>query len=327
MSLIAITRVGICASDEGSLVSKSLLLSRFNISVFFRKCTVAWLINQNSSKQQESLFPEIKQSHVSNLTNTFKGMAIVCAADDLELSFSGETGQIEIFDNFVSTDPQQFIHNQMEFSNGKNSLNTAHFPTFEKSLSSELGSSYHSSHFGMEDYSPNSVSSANSQTVRFPYDHSQHNRNQPERSFVNINNNALPEFGFDFMANHQSHYDMMATGVDMSTQFTDFKHGSFNDALSCGSSIDSFESPLDEMFFPVPPFRSNVNSSGVTASSNPRKRKIESPIAPDFGFPSPGAVFKKTSPPYEAQKRIKSEVFQPFPSRSASTARAHEITP
>lgn len=312
MLFIAITKVGLHARDEGSFLNKALLLQKFSFSGFFQKCKLGAI---HSPQNNKNLFPKINHCDVANLTNTMRGMAIVCAADDLELSLGGENGQIEIFDNFVPTNPSKFYHDQMQLGVGKNALNSAHFPNFDKRVNSDLDLSYHSSHFGMEDYSPTLLSSGHSQIMRFPFEHPQLNRHSPERNFPQVHGNDFPEFGMDFMAAHQSHFDIMASGVQLETHFTDFKRGSFNDALSCGSSIDTFDSPLDEMFMSRHSSLPNGNLSHEPAPSF-RKRKPESQLEPEF--PGSTEIFFKTEPiSYEGQKKIKRESVGQFePPRS-----------
>ncbi|KAJ8145655.1 hypothetical protein OY671_001275 [Metschnikowia pulcherrima] len=297
MSSLAITRIGLEARDEGWLVSKSLLLYKFKLPKFLEM----FISFRLEGKQTESkkLFPSIRASQILNFTNTIRGMAIVCAADDLELSYNGDNGQIEIFDNFVPANAPQSYHDQMQYGGIKASLNTAPFPSFDKSFSPDLGSSYHSSHFGIEEYSPMSLSSGHSQTLRFPFD--QFNLNRPPHSKpIQHNNEPVPDFGMGFMGSHQSHFDIMSSGVQLETQFTDFKSGTYNNGMGYGSSIESFDSPLDEMFIT----RSAAFSNESIETSAARKRKSHFNGILEF---APTDSSKIESGAYEGQKRVKRE--------------------
>ncbi|KAM9917325.1 hypothetical protein OXX80_013308, partial [Metschnikowia pulcherrima] len=92
----------------------------------------------------------------------------------------------------------------------------------------------------------------------------------------------------------------MSSGVQLETQFTDFKSGTYNNGMGYGSSIESFDSPLDEMFIT----RSAAFSNESIETSAARKRKSHFNEILEF---APTDSSKIESGAYEGQKRVKRE--------------------
>lgn len=274
--------------DNGCF-NKRLLLATFSVSRYFSRFVL------RPQKPAPALFPGLSSCANINLANTSRGRACACAADDFELSLSGENGQIEIFDNYVPE--QRMAQSNIPFYGEKERLTQfrGRFDTYD------MGYSVHDSSSAVDDLSPGSYSS--NQSLVFNYILPPRAQ-KPVTNFHAQDLYAHRDNSFD----SQEHaFAMPAVGFDGNPFFSDFGPACHKSA-SFSSSIESFDSPLDDMFF--------SRSAKVADMPVSRKRRQDSH---ELQFDS--ALFQAQKQ-QKVNKKLKTEPFLQFERESFVEAAA-----
>lgn len=265
------------------LVDPNLLQAKFSVAAYFnvfvlkrRQGHRRGPENAASIPRSCALFPDLADLEIVALNNTIRGLAMVCAADDLELGLAGGHDEFEFYDNFEV--PRNRNNNNSYAVNG--AYNDA--PGMYGSV--ELASSYpdyaSSVLSGFYLATPNqkgghmvamkeqlldagmAAAKPYGQFVQiltqptqckgsdfhdhfggFNVHNSQQHQQNNQTANNNNNNNNSPNFGFDlYGANSSQPY------------FNDFRSGSLisDNSSFYGSSLESYASPLDEMFVKKP---------------------------------------------------------------------------
>lgn len=265
----------------GALVDPFLLTRLFSYSGFLLMITGplrrAKLLQTVDAFAPHLLFPELDTLAIMAINNHSLALGpVVCAADDLELSLTGGPDQIEFYDSYYSASsaPQRdrLLANPTGLGLGgvmdslhnsdaavSNSFAVPDFQDFSSTGSLSLQqplsvlSSFHYEH--PADGFPSGVKQ------QLPYVQIQ---SQP----------LIPNYFPEEVA--QSHFALNMFGNESHPYFNDFKHSmDGSDSISAyGSSIDSYASPLDEMFFKKPSeVRPSVAEPTRTEEVS-RKRKL-----------------------------------------------------
>lgn len=284
------------------LINTRLLLSKFSVAAYL--CKYVFKIHKNDA----SLFPALHTAEIFSISNTLRGTAKVCAADDLDLSLAGGNDQIEFFDNYFSASPEprreRFVSNPQGFQESLElapfNYDVPSFPDFSPSTSLVSSqpphllvlSSFYDAPMGAFDIP-----------------------GKPQMQYLQILSQSLPIF------DKQPQLNLYPT---VPPYFNDFKHPQQDSLSVYGSSSDSYVSPLDEMFFKNPAGvarPSIVESDFSEAAEVPavpvlaRKRKPTSPLTNETMFFSE-MMFKERVPDMELpcdlkmSKKIKVDVKQ-----------------
>lgn len=233
------------------LVDKDILRSKFSFAAFVaryvlkRSFVAASKIHQPETR---SLFPKLEDAEIINLNNTIRGTAKVCAADDLELSFTGGYDDIDFLDASYPLNPRidQFDERPHFSPHG-------HMPMLPASNWDEQSKL---DHLAYSQYAPPSVIS--SQTLSYlsslPLESGSnmlHNSaSKAPAPLVQIQSQPLPQSYFqqEELAT-QSHFALNMIGLNTHFAFNDFGYSHHLDSLPLyTSSSESNASPLDEMF-------------------------------------------------------------------------------
>lgn len=234
-----------------TLFDKNILRSKFSFAAFVSK----YVFKRALSPAREipevptrSLFPKLEDAEIINLNNTIRGTAKVCAADDLELSFTGGYDDIDFLDASYPLNPRI---DQFEERSHLNHSHMTMLPTSQWDEQSKLERSSYSQ------YGPPSVISSNALSFlsSVPFESAStilHNSvSKAHAPLVQIQSQPLPQSYFqqEELAN-QSHFALNMIGLNTHFAFNDF--GYSNSQLESlplySSSSDSNASPLDEMF-------------------------------------------------------------------------------
>lgn len=292
--------IGLNLSDPArvieAMVDPLLLTRKFSYSTFI-KHIFRFLhsrkenINRSSFASEKcALFPDLSYKDVWTITNTFCG-PVACAADDLELSLAGGPDQIEFFDNYFNGSQQRDryhggydhfdAHGDMDSHAGPNgNFDMPAFPDVSPTGSLSLQQPLSLSllmHFEQADHFHPAVKQ------QLPY--------------VQIQSQPLPHHNFYPELEVQSHFALNMIGVQLYPYFNDFKHSANgSDGVSMyGSSLESYASPLDEMFFKKP---AEVRGS-ITEMKEPASRKRKHKGSPLTGTQFFNDVFYEERQAYE----------------------------
>lgn len=249
---------GQAAHDPTWAINVSLLHMKFSVSKFIFNSLWALV----SKKTQ--FFPAIDTSNIHSLKNTRRGVAVSCAADDLVLSLSGETGQIEIFDSYnaPAAHGQAAQHDFYPYKPMAHDIASSFDMLMPFQGFPDKAGYYPAS---MPPHQPHLSRNAlaNQQAVA-PKNYTQQ---KPQVSHTPYS-----------QASPHSHFEMNAYGIPNDRFFTDFRRSFASDSVSHDSSIESYDSPLDDLFV-----NRSFNNGAETAI--PRKRKGFSPSPTSDNMP------------------------------------------
>lgn len=275
----------------------NLLQKQFSVREYLHKYVLRFrgLTATTSEVTAKVLFPLICQLEIFALNNTTAGMAKVCAADDLEFPFFGENPQVELLDD-LSSQFQNPYHDQIGMYSAEreyqNTYGGVHLGGFDLNHATNTSMNYHHP-AGMDEYSLSVLySSHESLSLSSSMQHPMMARDLSSKQqypFVQIQNHLSykrlydpyplePFYAVNAQQMHSSHNSAQtsATGVNIMNHqnFSGSKQSAVSDSFSCGSSVESFDSPLDEIFVKT----SYGEGSGVDLTENrSNKRKTNSP--------------------------------------------------
>lgn len=227
---------------------RDLLHSKFSFAEFVSRYVFRRSVPQARQVTQAPsclLFPKLEDAEIINLNNSIRGMAKVCAADDLELSLNGG------YDEFDFLDASYPLNSSIDQFEDRPHLNRGimtMLPASEWDERVKLERSSHST-FGY-----NSTSNTLSLSSSLPLEAAGVSHNsitKVQAPFVQIQSQPLPQpyIHPEELAN-QSHFALNMIGLNSHLAFNDF--GYSNSQLASlplySSSSDSNGSPLDEMF-------------------------------------------------------------------------------
>lgn len=283
------------ARTSEALVDPYLLSGRFSYSGFLKYifCCLGSVAKSLVSKncQPCSLFPDLAHLTILAINNSLHTGPVVCAADDLELSLTGGPGQIEFFDNYFSASSASLRDRFNSNPEGFSGPFDTHAPVV-----SANGSAGNFDMPAFQDFSPTaslSLQQPLSLLSSFHYEHPSDSSYgvKQQLPFVQIHSqpilqNYSPENGA------QAHFALNMIDPQQHPYFNDFKHSvnGPDGASMYGSSLDTYASPLDEMFFKKPSaeMRPSIVESTITMEDDPgsrkRKRKGSSSLSSEHHF-------------------------------------------
>lgn len=267
-------------------IDTKLLLKTFSVRNYLNQYVFHRKPIQMSTSDVQELFPLICKSEIFALNNTIRGMAKVCAADDLEFPFFGDNAQMEYLDDRTSNQFQNPYHDQIGFFTNEREYQPGHssgyMESYDHSHAPGLYSGYngfnHSS--AIEEHSLSNLYSSNdSQSLMGVMQHPVMGREfgvKQQLPFVQIQSQAFPKMLFDEYSAEHYYGTHNTIEPPQHAFFADTKHVSISDSFSCGSSVESFDSPLDEIF--VKTSYGNSTQPNMASDLVARKRKlVESP--------------------------------------------------
>lgn len=283
-------------------IDTQILLKTFSVRSYLNQYIFHRKPLQMTTSDVQELFPLICKSEILALNNTVRGMAKVCAADDLEFPFFGENAQMDYLDDRSSTQFQNPYHDQIGFftNDFQSTHNNAYMDTHDHSSHAPGFYNGYSYSSAIEEQSLSNLYSSNdSQSLMGALQHPVMGREsniKQQLPYVQIQTQAFPKMLYDeysvehyFGTNNNTNnntsnvnnLDRVNTTAQSSQQafFTDMKHVSISDSFSCGSSVESFDSPLDEIFVKTSYGNSSVQPS-MGSDMLARKRKLVE--SPDF---------------------------------------------
>lgn len=247
-------------------VNPRLLMLRFSVQHFLQMVAAALA-------PAPPLFPALHAASVVPLTNTRRGAAKVCAADDLELSLIGGVDQIEFFEGYApagAREPQGLDRYYLGSDAYSVSVDEA-----------DAGASMRSLFEGLDDFSSLWL------LAHLAYPPAPVQRPVPfydgaklQLPFVHIQSQALPLA--HAAPGHQLHFAMNAFGLPAHPFFTDFRQARGDAGSVYGSSADLFDSPLDEMFFKKP--LAVPDTLRYPEHARKRKHKPSTPLSSDSAY-------------------------------------------
>lgn len=265
-------------------IDPTLLLGTFSVSDYLDRYVFHRRGLQTTTSKLHELFPLIRLSENFALNNTCRGMAKVCAADDLEFPFFGENSQVDLLENhsanqFQNSYRDEFgLYGEREYSNGPDVFMGGFEPTYGGSYSANNISSS-----TFEECSPSNLySSTELQSLMGTIQHSSMARDVYSKQhlpFLQIQSLVFPKMLRVDDFSPDAYFD--TTSADAPVPFfPELKLLVISDNFSCGLSVNSFDSPLDEIFVKT----SYIEPKNcMVAESISRKRTILHSPAPPFG--------------------------------------------
>lgn len=245
MFLFNLTVLGARGSSD-CLFDKNILRSKFSFAAYVAKFVFKRPpVPTREIPQPKSLFPKLEDAEIINLNNTIRGTARVCAADDLELSFSGGYDDVDFLDGSYALNPR--LDQFDDHSNFNHHGHMPMLPTVQRNDQNKF--SHHAT--------PSILSSqALSYLSSLPLESGSNmlyiSGSKAQAPLVQIQSQPLPQSYFqqEEMAT-QSHFALNMIGLNTHFAFNDFGYTNHQlDNLSLYSSAsESNASPLDEMFF------------------------------------------------------------------------------
>lgn len=284
-------------------IDTNLLQGTFSVAEYLRK----YIFRRQGVRMATSevcgsqLFPKICESEIFALNNSIRGLAKVCAADDFEFPFYGENAQMEYLEDHGAAQFQNPYHDQINVFSERDFLanpvlnmgrhSHGHGPENLHGFDA-AGANPNGSFSGTDEYSLSNLYSSNdSQSLMGTMQHPLIAREagiKPQFPFVQIQNVGFPKllyaddytgdnfYGASYSNQNNGHNHVASfsarTAADALPHplFSDLKHPLISDTFSCDLSVDSFDSPLDEMFVKSTLVGHQVDSVPRSAS---RKRK------------------------------------------------------
>lgn len=312
-------------------IDQNILRSKFSFAAYVSKYVLKRSPTATTQEGTTSLlFPKLEDAQIINLNNTIRGTAKVCAADDLELSFSGNYDEIEFLDACYSSNPNIDHLGDRQHNNA---------PEPMPIMSSRMQGPVKLEQPGFHNFSPATALSTHtplSLLSSLPYDGMNdmyHNTNTKiQVPFVQIQSHPLPQTYFNQEdLSTQSHFALNMIGLNPHFDFNDFGGSHANvDTLSIyASSSESNASPLDDMFF-----KGSVNQRSMKEvnfeqpSLNMRKRKVEDSLSPrtSTDYQSDSFMIRSINlyePKFEGVKKAKVESYSDFVRPADNEIRGH----
>lgn len=261
-------------------IDTELLLKSFSVRNYLNQYVFHRKPIRMSTSDIHELFPLICKSEILALNNTVRGMAKVCAADDLEFPYFSENAQMDYLDDRTSTQFQNPYHDQIGFFSNERDFQPSHnfgyMDVHEHIPAPGMYNGFNSTSAIEEHSLSNLYSSNDSQTLMGAMQHPVMGREfggKQQLPIVQIQSQAFPKMLYDEYSAEHYYGSNNTVGSSQQPFFTDMKHVSISDSFSCGSSVESFDSPLDEIFVKTS-YGNNNNLSSMVSEMVARKRKL-----------------------------------------------------
>ncbi|RKP30462.1 hypothetical protein METBISCDRAFT_23280 [Metschnikowia bicuspidata] len=305
--------VGLYLAYPDQPINALLLKGTISVSEYLRRYVFRQTAKSaRSVSKTDGLFPRVCQSEIHIINNSLDSMAKVCAADDFELPFFGESPQIDMLED----------HGVAQFQNLRRLYSVSCDRDISRTFLPAFGKHGHD-HMHFYDSKAVTVpafsalddtlviTQFSSQKDPRRLDAFQHPLMVPEMGakqllrYVHIQNQPCPKMEMTgdyaryslFRGNHQ---DMAQLPF-----LSDLKHSQMSESFSCQLSVDSLDSTLDEIFSknPLP----NQNECVLPQWVSRNRRNTSPPVASSVRVFS-SEIKLPASYKMEKFKKVKSEL-------------------